>query len=479
MVVKDIYIVDDYCFFCGMVCSLADSQFYAIYGYFDINDFFSNYMNLNIYILNSLTTTAPPSLERLVVYPYNSSYKLVAYGHEGSSYSKVVEIDDAMNPAPTCSVADMGSFFWNGARLMIQDIILTNDYVVFLTDDANMRIGYSYGNKNAVVNDLVSLPNKFYYLPDEVNGIMVGVALENDDIGMAYVHYNSYFSTRLRVIDVTTGTDLYSYEFYKYDKEDPIKMVYLNKLGKIELLQPITTLSDFVQAGIDHLYGNYGKKGFFFMVEGGEIDGAGHNNDAICNIKEINDFAKAIDVVLAFYEKHPDETLILVTADHETGGLELGDNYIMHPELLYGHTKSEGEINKLFREFAGVGPDRNPLPNRRIPPYHEMQHFLSEHLGLWSTIEVSEAQEAHFRDLYHRAFVLNETEMVEALYSVSNRIVSDAITYADRQAGYIWTHGGHTGSPVGLYVKGAGAVEFNACTDNTMISQIIKRLAKY
>ena len=246
MVVKDIYIVDDYCFFCGMVCSLADSQFYAIYGYFDINDFFSNYMNLNIYILNSLTTTAPPSLERLVVYPYNSSYKLVAYGHEGSSYSKVVEIDDAMNPAPTCSVADMGSFFWNGARLMIQDIILTNDYVVFLTDDANMRIGYSYGNKNAVVNDLVSLPNKFYYLPDEVNGIMVGVALENDDIGMAYVHYNSYFSTRLRVIDVTTGTDLYSYEFYKYDKEDPIKMVYLNKLGKIELLQPITTLSDFV-----------------------------------------------------------------------------------------------------------------------------------------------------------------------------------------------------------------------------------------
>lgn len=240
-----------------------------------------------------------------------------------------------------------------------------------------------------------------------------------------------------------------------------------------------TTLSDFVQAGIDHLYGNYGKKGFFFMVEGGEIDGAGHNNDAICNIKEINDFAKAIDVVLAFYEKHPDETLILVTADHETGGLELGDNYIMHPEFLYGHTKSEGEINKLFREFAGVGPDRNPLPNRRIPPYHEMQQFLSEHLGLWSTIEVSEAQEAHFRDLYHRAFVLNETEMVEALYSVSNRIVSDAITYADRQAGYIWTHGGHTGSPVGLYVKGAGAVEFNACTDNTMISQIIKRLAKY
>ena len=108
----------------------------------------------------------------------------------------------------------------------------------------------------------------------------------------------------------------------------------------------------------------------------------------------------------------------------------------MHPELLYGHKKSEGEINKLFREFAGVGPDRNPL-------------------------------------------VLNQTEMVEALYSVSNRIVSDAIVYADRQAGYIWTHGGHTGSPVGLYVKGAGAIEFMAVTDNSMIPLTIKKVANY
>ena len=82
-------------------------------------------------------------------------------------------------------------------------------------------------------------------------------------------------------------------------------------------------------------------------------------------------------------------------------------------------------------------------------------------------------------ELYHTAFVLNQEEMVEALYSVSNRIVSEAIAYADRQAGYIWTHGGHTGSPVGLYVKGAVATEFNSCTDNAQIPLIIRRVAKY
>ena len=239
-----------------------------------------------------------------------------------------------------------------------------------------------------------------------------------------------------------------------------------------------TELSDFVEAGIDYLYGHF-KNGFFFMVEGGEIDGAGHNNDAICNIKDVNDFAKAIDVVLKFYDKHPNETLILITADHETGGLELGDNYIMHPELLTVRKWSEGEINARFRQLAGIGPDRQPLPNRTIPTWDQVKNFLTEYVGLWGAIEVSEEQEAHFRELYHRAFDLNQVEEVQALYSVSNRIVSDAITYADRQAGYLWMHGGHTGSPVGLYVKGARAVEFNNCTDNTLIPQFIRRIAKY
>ena len=239
-----------------------------------------------------------------------------------------------------------------------------------------------------------------------------------------------------------------------------------------------TELSDFVRAGIDYLYGHF-KNGFFFMVEGGEIDGAGHNNDAICNIKETNDFANAIDVVLAFYEKHPDETLIVVTADHETGGLELGDNYIMNPERLYVRKWSEGEINTRFRQLAGIGPDRKPLPDRVIPSWEQVKDFLSEYTGLWDTIEVSEEQEEHFKELYHNAFELNQEEVVETLYSVSNRIISDAITYADRQAGYLWMHGGHTGSPVGLYVKGARAAEFNNCTDNSLIPQFIRRIAKY
>ena len=240
-----------------------------------------------------------------------------------------------------------------------------------------------------------------------------------------------------------------------------------------------TNLSDFVRAGIDYLYGHFADKGFIFMVEGGEIDGAGHNDDAACNIKEVNDFAAAIDIVLAFYDQHPDETLILVTADHETGGLQLGNNYEMHPELLTVRKSSEDEINRKFRALAGVGSDRKPLPGRVVPTYEQVKDFLGEHLGLWKTIEVDEQQEAAFRQMYHNAFELDEEEIVESLYSTSNRIVSDAIIYADKQAGYLWMHGSHTGSPLGLYVKGAVATEFNSCSDNTLIPQYIKRVANY
>ncbi|MEA5005098.1 MAG: alkaline phosphatase [Rikenellaceae bacterium] len=81
-------------------------------------------------------------------------------------------------------------------------------------------------------------------------------------------------------------------------------------------------LSDVVKVGIEHLYKN--NKGFFMMAEGGKIDWAAHSNDAKTDILEIMDFADAVEVAYRFYLKHPNETLIIVTADHDTGGASLG-----------------------------------------------------------------------------------------------------------------------------------------------------------
>ena len=83
-------------------------------------------------------------------------------------------------------------------------------------------------------------------------------------------------------------------------------------------------LDAMLKLGIDFL-GD--EEPFFIMCEGGEIDWAAHENKTMETIRQVMDLEKAVNVALEFYDNHPNETLILVTADHETGGLILGQGY--------------------------------------------------------------------------------------------------------------------------------------------------------
>jgi alkaline phosphatase len=80
-------------------------------------------------------------------------------------------------------------------------------------------------------------------------------------------------------------------------------------------------LGDASEIAIDFL--SRGDKGFFLMVESSQIDWAGHGNQAQYLIEEMNDFNSVINRVIDFAEKNG-ETLVIVTADHETGGFTLG-----------------------------------------------------------------------------------------------------------------------------------------------------------
>jgi len=238
-----------------------------------------------------------------------------------------------------------------------------------------------------------------------------------------------------------------------------------------------TTLPGFVQAGIDYLDARFGKKGFFFMIEGGKIDYGGHGQDAAACFQELTDFADAIDLVLAFYEKHPDETLIVITADHETGGLMLGaGQYEMHPDRLAAQKVSAPELTTLFREE--FFPEGQPY---KAPSWDQVKAFFARQLGLWDTVPVSNRAEAGLRDAYEKTFGKGGNRNLEEanLYSVNSKMVSEAIIYLDKAAGYQWSFGSHSGSPVGLYVKGKGQEAFVEIKDNTEIAPTIARLAGY
>ena len=251
-----------------------------------------------------------------------------------------------------------------------------------------------------------------------------------------------------------------------------------------------TALSDFVEAGISYLDAKFGKKGFFFMIEGGKIDGGGHANDAAVCFQEVTDFANAIDVVLAFYDKHPDETLIVITADHETGGLMLGAGlYEMHPDRMTKQNMSVDALTAKFREAflparpqGKARPPFNPETPAYTPPtWEQVKDFFREHLGLWGEVEVDQRSEAALKGTYERTFGKDgdRENNVANLYSVNARLVAEAVNYLDRTSGFFWSFGSHSGSPVGLYVKGRTAGTFATVRDNAEIAPTIAKLAGY
>ena len=98
------------------------------------------------------------------------------------------------------------------------------------------------------------------------------------------------------------------------------------RLERIQRANPDDiTLKELVTGAIDVLDN---PKGFFVMAEGSMIDWAAHSNDVAGLVNETIDMSDAIEVALEFYKKHPKNTLIVVTADHETGGVTLPDGNI-------------------------------------------------------------------------------------------------------------------------------------------------------
>ena len=124
-------------------------------------------------------------------------------------------------------------------------------------------------------------------------------------------------------------TVVYGENDFEANKNGAEKVIYLQEKGQENDILPYAfereesdlTLAEVVKGAIEVLDN---EKGFFIMAEGGKIDWAAHANDLTNTIYETLDFDEAIAVAYEFYLQHPDETLIVVTADHETGGVTLG-----------------------------------------------------------------------------------------------------------------------------------------------------------
>ena len=113
------------------------------------------------------------------------------------------------------------------------------------------------------------------------------------------------------------------------------------------------------------------KNGFFLMIESAIIDGYGHNNDSEGMIEEMQEFDNTLQTLIAYVNEHPN-TLLVVTADHETGGTGVAykSHEVNHPEGLHlnfstkGHT---GTVVPVFAYGAGAEKFRGIFQNRDLP----------------------------------------------------------------------------------------------------------------
>ena len=165
-------------------------------------------------------------------------------------------------------------------------------------------------------------------------------------------------------IDMVSGTRDNGYTYITDAlkvNETPGKVICLdNRMGRYATEETLSFLADITKASIEKL-SQESRKGFFLMVEGAKIDYAGHSDCFPASVIEQLGFDLAVAEALKFADANG-ETLVVVTADHETGGLTLldGDLESGHILAVYNSDDHTPTVVPVFaygpgsREFMGT-----------------------------------------------------------------------------------------------------------------------------
>lgn len=439
---------------------------------------------------------------------------------DGMSYVQAhsVQIYHGVNKSPDLKLSKLA--FTQFPALGMQ---YTQDATSFCPDSASTGTSMSTGIKTlsgvlAVGVDKQTAPEN---LSDKAIaqgkkvGIISSVTINHATPAVFYAHNesrNNYYEIAMDMVEsgVTyfaggtiskpTGKDKDKKDMYEILAESGYKIaktkeeiMSLNKeTGKVYAVTPVVQdsgampyqldmkeddlrLKDFVQKGIDVLDN---ENGFFMMVESGKIDWACHANDAKATIEDVKQLDDAVKVALEFAQKYPEETLIVVTGDHETGGMSIGQagtGYDTRFELLANQKNSYVEFDKVMEEAIKANPALT---------FEQLMPLITEYYGLTesATGEVDMDKNpmelsASEVELIKNALAENlkpqdqrtKSELTDLLYGGYEPISMTVTRILNNKAGIGWTSYSHTGTPLAVYAIGAKSTLFNGTYDNTEI----------
>lgn len=190
------------------------------------------------------------------------------------------------------------------------------------------------------------------------------------------------------------------------------------------------SLSEMTNTAINKL--SKDKNGFFLMVEGSQIDWAGHDNDIVAAMSEMEDFEKAFKAAIEFAKKDK-HTLVIATADHSTGGYSIG---------------ARGDYNWFGAPIAAA---------KRTPD------FMAEQIVKGADVEQT------LKSNIYLQLTAEEIEKVKTAAQTKNLVqIDNAIeSIFDIRSVTGWTTGGHTGEDVNVYAYGPKSQLFAGKIDNT------------
>ncbi len=238
---------------------------------------------------------------------------------------------------------------------------------------------------------------------------------------------------------------------------------------EIDRTEDMWSLADYVEKGIEVLDND---NGFFMMCEGGKIDWACHANDAASTIHDTLALSDAVQTAMDFAKEHADETLILVTGDHETGGLTIGfagTDYDTYLTLLENQKIS---FQKFDDEYVASYKENNATFEEALKDIEELFGLKTEGEDgdklVLTPYELEQLRTAFEKSIQDKDTNV-DAQAEYVMYGTYNPLSVTLTHILNNKSGISFTSYSHTGLPVAVLADGVNSDVFNGYYDNTEI----------
>ncbi len=207
--------------------------------------------------------------------------------------------------------------------------------------------------------------------------------------------------------------------------------------------------------------------GFFMLVEASQIDWGGHANDIAAAMHEMDDLAKVMQYLESYVKENPD-TLVVLTADHSTGGFTLAANkaYRWDPDILRTMKHSPDFIAKKI-----IGSDKINADD--ISQWLNFQLTIEETLQLKNVSNVFQHAKTQYA-LLNKNQEKKHNKVIAP--SLKNLYRKEILLIIDKRTNTGWTTTGHTAIDVPVFAFGKQSEQFSGQLDNTDIAKNIFKL---